>query len=128
MALPLTLLAPVLIYSLWLIGKVALITGGDSGIGKAVAIAFARDGADVVLSYLPEEEQDARDTARWIEKFGHRTVKLPGDLRDEAHCQGLVDRTINEFGKPRSAGQCRSRPDEPREAGGPYNDRVRPYL
>lgn len=82
-----------------LIGKVALITGGDSGIGKAVAIAFAREGADVVLSYLPEEEQDALDTARWIEKAGRRTVKLPGDLRDEAHCQGLVDRTIKEFGK-----------------------------
>lgn len=79
--------------------KVALITGGDSGIGKSVALAFAREGADVVLSYLPEEEQDARDTARWIEKAGRRTVKLPGDLQDEAHCQGLVDRTIKEFGK-----------------------------
>jgi NAD(P)-dependent dehydrogenase (short-subunit alcohol dehydrogenase family) len=82
-----------------LTGKVALITGGDSGIGKAVAIAFAREGADVLLSYLPEEEQDAQDTASWIEKAGRKAVKNPGDLQEEAHCHDLVNRTIEEFGK-----------------------------
>ena len=82
-----------------LTGKVALITGGDSGIGKAVAIAFAREGADVLLSYLPEEEQDALDTATWIEKAGRRAVKLPGDLQQEAHCNNIVGRTFEEFGK-----------------------------
>jgi NAD(P)-dependent dehydrogenase (short-subunit alcohol dehydrogenase family) len=82
-----------------LAGKVALITGGDSGIGKAVAIAFAREGADIFLSYLPEEEEDAQDTARWIKKAGRRSVRLPGDLQHEPHCQGLVDRTVKEFGK-----------------------------
>jgi hypothetical protein len=82
-----------------LTNKVALITGGDSGIGKAVAIAFARDGSDVVLSYLPDEEQDASDTASWIEKAGHRAVKLPGDLQEEAQCNNIVVRTFEEFGK-----------------------------
>jgi NAD(P)-dependent dehydrogenase (short-subunit alcohol dehydrogenase family) len=82
-----------------LTGKVALITGGDSGIGKAVAIAFAREGADVLLSYLPEEEQDAQDTASWIEKAGRKAVKRTGDLQEEAHCHDLVNRTIEEFGK-----------------------------
>ena len=61
--------------------KVALITGGDSGIGRAVAIAFAREGADVILSYLPEEADDAEDTARWVERAGRRAVRLPGDIR-----------------------------------------------
>jgi NAD(P)-dependent dehydrogenase (short-subunit alcohol dehydrogenase family) len=75
-------------------GKTALITGADSGIGKAVAIAFAREGADVLLSYLPEEEQDADDTVSWIEKAGRKAVKLPGDLREEAHCNHLVGRAI----------------------------------
>jgi len=64
---------------------VALITGADSGIGKAVAIAFAREGADVLLSYLPEEEQDAADTAQWVEKAGRKVAKLPGDLREESY-------------------------------------------
>jgi NAD(P)-dependent dehydrogenase (short-subunit alcohol dehydrogenase family) len=82
-----------------LTNKVALITGGDSGIGKAVAIAFAREGADVVLSYLPEEEQDAHDTATWIEKAGRKAVKVPGDLQQEAHCNNIVGRTFEEFGK-----------------------------
>jgi NAD(P)-dependent dehydrogenase (short-subunit alcohol dehydrogenase family) len=82
-----------------LAGKVALITGGDSGIGKAVAIAFAREGADIVLSYLPDEEQDASDTANWIEKAGRRAVKLSGDLQGEEHCNDLVARTFEEFGK-----------------------------
>jgi NAD(P)-dependent dehydrogenase (short-subunit alcohol dehydrogenase family) len=82
-----------------LTGKVALITGADSGIGKAVAIAFAREGADVLLSYLPEEEQDADDTVSWIEKAGRKAIKLPGDLREEAHCNLLVGRAIEDFGK-----------------------------
>ena len=79
--------------------KVALITGGDSGIGKAVAIAFAREGADVLLSYLPEEEQDAIDTANWIEKAGRKAIKLPGDLQGEAHCDRIVGEAFKEFGK-----------------------------
>ncbi len=77
----------------------ALITGGDSGIGKAVAIAFAREGADILLSYLPEEEQDASDTAEWVEKAGRKVVKVPGDLQQEEHCTNIVDRAFKEFGK-----------------------------
>ncbi|TXQ55008.1 SDR family NAD(P)-dependent oxidoreductase, partial [Escherichia coli] len=73
-----------------LVGKVALITGGDSGIGRAVAIAYAREGADVAISYLPVEQSDAEETAHWIEKAGRRALLLPGDLRDEAHCRDLV--------------------------------------
>src|SRR5581483_7336232 len=71
-------------------GKAALITGGDSGIGRAVAIAFAREGADVAISYLPEEERDARQSVRWIEAAGRRSLTLPGDIRDENHCRQLV--------------------------------------
>lgn len=82
-----------------LIDRVALITGGDSGIGRAVALAFAREGADVVISYLPEEEQDAEETARWVERAERKAVRLPGDIRDEDHCQSLVDRTFDEFGR-----------------------------
>ncbi|MCJ2080305.1 SDR family oxidoreductase [Methylobacterium sp. J-090] len=79
-------------------GKVALITGGDSGIGRAVAIAYAREGADVAISYLPVEQSDAEATARWIEKAGRRAVLLPGDLRDEAHCRDLVAQTVKALG------------------------------
>src|SRR5690349_9018548 len=67
-------------------GKVALITGGDSGIGKAVAIAYAREGADVAVGYLPEEEKDARDTVEWVRKAGRKALELPGDIQDERHC------------------------------------------
>jgi NAD(P)-dependent dehydrogenase (short-subunit alcohol dehydrogenase family) len=77
--------------------KVALITGGDSGIGRAVAIAFAREGADVLISYLPEEEEDAAETTRWVEDAGRRAVRLPGDIRDEAHCRQMVERAFDEF-------------------------------
>ncbi len=80
-------------------GRTALITGADSGIGKAVAIAFGREGADVALSYLPEEEKDGTDTAQWIEKAGRKALKMPGDIRDEKHCEELVARTVKEFGK-----------------------------
>src|SRR4051812_13758027 len=72
-----------------LTGKVALITGADSGIGKAVAIAYAREGADVAISYLSEEE-DAKDTAKWVEEAGRKALLIPGDLADPAHCRDVV--------------------------------------
>jgi NAD(P)-dependent dehydrogenase (short-subunit alcohol dehydrogenase family) len=81
-----------------LTGRKAVITGGDSGIGRAVAIAFAREGADVLISYLPEEEDDARDTAQLIEKAGRTAVLAPGDIRDEAHCVAIVERAVSELG------------------------------
>jgi NAD(P)-dependent dehydrogenase (short-subunit alcohol dehydrogenase family) len=81
-----------------LAGCAAIITGGDSGIGRAVAIAFAREGADVLISYLNEDE-DAQDTARWIEKAGRKAICVPGDIGDEAFCRGLVDRAIKDFGR-----------------------------
>ena len=81
-----------------LTGRHALITGGDSGIGRAVAIAFAREGADVSIVYLPEEQKDADETARWVEDAGRRAVLLPGDLQDEAFCRSVVDQTASEFG------------------------------
>jgi NAD(P)-dependent dehydrogenase (short-subunit alcohol dehydrogenase family) len=79
-------------------GRVALITGGDSGIGKAVAIAFAREGADVVISYLSEHE-DAEDTANWVRKAGQRALIIPGDIKSEDHCKGLVETTVRDFGR-----------------------------
>jgi NAD(P)-dependent dehydrogenase (short-subunit alcohol dehydrogenase family) len=79
-------------------GRKAVITGGDSGIGRAVAIAYAREGADVLISYLPEEEDDARDTAQYIEKAGRKAVLVPGDIRDEAHCRAIIDRARTELG------------------------------
>ncbi|KAA2213403.1 SDR family oxidoreductase [Teichococcus oryzae] len=78
--------------------KVALITGGDSGIGRAVAIAFAREGADVLISYS-EEHEDARETARWVEEAGRKAVVLPGDITSEAHCRSLVQKAVDQFGK-----------------------------
>lgn len=82
-----------------LTGKTALITGGDSGIGRAVAIAFAREGADVAIAYLPEEERDAQEGVRWIDAAGRKSLALPGDIRDENHCRSLIDQTIATFGK-----------------------------
>jgi NAD(P)-dependent dehydrogenase (short-subunit alcohol dehydrogenase family) len=79
-------------------GRAALITGADSGIGRAVAIAFAREGADVLISYLCEHE-DARETARWVEEAGRRAVLVAGDVKDPAHCRELVDHAVREFGK-----------------------------
>ena len=79
--------------------RVALVTGGDSGIGRAVAIAYAREGADVAISYLDVEQVDAEETASWVRKAGRRVLLLPGDLRDEAHCRDLVTRTIAAFGR-----------------------------
>jgi NAD(P)-dependent dehydrogenase (short-subunit alcohol dehydrogenase family) len=78
--------------------RIALVTGGDSGIGRAVCIAFAREGADVAISSLPSEEADADQTARWITDAGRRVLKLPGDIRDEQHCKGLIDRVFDELG------------------------------
>jgi NAD(P)-dependent dehydrogenase (short-subunit alcohol dehydrogenase family) len=80
-------------------GKAALITGGDSGIGKAVAIAFAREGADVAISFLPEEREDARDTLRWIREAGQRPLEFAGDIQDEQHCREIVERTRQELGR-----------------------------
>jgi NAD(P)-dependent dehydrogenase (short-subunit alcohol dehydrogenase family) len=79
-------------------GKKAVITGGDSGIGRAVALAFAREGADVLISYLPEEEPDADETARVVEAAGRKAVKVPGDVRDEAHCRAVIQKAVDEFG------------------------------
>jgi hypothetical protein len=82
-----------------LAGKAALVTGGDSGIGRAVALAFAREGADVAISYLPEEESDAQVTVRLVEAAGRRCLALAGDIRDEAHCRRLVQQTVERLGR-----------------------------
>jgi NAD(P)-dependent dehydrogenase (short-subunit alcohol dehydrogenase family) len=79
--------------------RIAVVTGGDSGIGRAVALAFAREGADVVVAYLPAEEEDGRRTARLVEDAGRRVVLVPGDLTAEEQCQRLVDTTVEEFGR-----------------------------
>jgi len=79
--------------------KATIITGGDSGIGKAVAIAFAREGADVLISYLKEEHEDAQDTKWWVEEAGRKAVLVPGDIADPAHCRGIVDKAVEEFGR-----------------------------
>jgi len=78
--------------------KRAVITGGDSGIGRAVALAFAREGADVVLSYLESEEEDADETVRWVEAAGRKAIRCPGDIRDEATCQKIIDTAVQELG------------------------------
>lgn len=78
-------------------GRKALITGGDSGIGRAAAIAFAREGADVAINYLPEEEEDAREVIDLIEKEGRRAVAIPGDIREESFCQYLVNQAVSEL-------------------------------
>ncbi|MGF6840973.1 NAD(P)-dependent dehydrogenase (short-subunit alcohol dehydrogenase family) [Paraburkholderia youngii] len=81
-----------------LAGKAAIVTGGDSGIGRAVAIAFAREGADVLIAYL-DEEDDARETARWVEDAGRKAVLVGGDIRDRQHCDAIVDKAIEAFGR-----------------------------
>ena len=79
-------------------GRKALITGGDSGIGRAAAIAYAREGADVAISYLPEEEADAREVIELIEAEGRKALALPGDVQDEAWCRELIEKTVSELG------------------------------
>jgi NAD(P)-dependent dehydrogenase (short-subunit alcohol dehydrogenase family) len=79
-------------------GKVAIITGADSGIGRAVALAFAREGADILIAYL-DEESDAQETVRIVEKEGRKCVAIAGDIQEESHCQRIVERARSEFGK-----------------------------
>ncbi|RWX78949.1 SDR family oxidoreductase [Neorhizobium lilium] len=80
-----------------LAGMKAVITGGDSGIGRAVAIAYAREGADLLISYLNEHE-DAEDTKRVIEEAGRKVVLVPGDIQDPAHCRAIIDKAVSELG------------------------------
>jgi NAD(P)-dependent dehydrogenase (short-subunit alcohol dehydrogenase family) len=80
-------------------GKAAVITGGDSGIGRAVALAFAREGADVLISYMAEEKSDAKETVRVVESAGQKCITVPGDICEEAHCQAIINRAVTEFGK-----------------------------
>ncbi|BDT91748.1 SDR family oxidoreductase [Nocardia sputorum] len=81
-----------------LTGKAAVITGADSGIGRAVAIAYAREGADVLISYLDEDE-DAKQVADLVTQAGRKAVLVPGDLSEAAHCRAVIDRAVREFGK-----------------------------
>jgi NAD(P)-dependent dehydrogenase (short-subunit alcohol dehydrogenase family) len=81
-----------------LTGKAAVITGGDSGIGRAVAIAFAREGADVLISYLDEHE-DAEDTAKYVREAGRKCVLVPGDISDRAHTKTIIPKAVEEFGR-----------------------------
>jgi hypothetical protein len=81
-----------------LAGKVAILTGGDSGIGRAVAIAYSREGADLVISYLSEDE-DAEETKRLVEEAGRRCILIRGDVGDPAHCRSIVQRTVDHFGR-----------------------------
>lgn len=81
-----------------LAGKAAVITGGDSGIGRVVAIAYAREGADVLVSYLDEHE-DASETRRWVEDAGRKCVLMAGDVADPAHCRAIIARAVREFGR-----------------------------
>lgn len=79
-------------------GKAAIITGADSGIGRAVAIAFAREGADILIAYL-DEHDDARETARWVEQAGRKAVLVPGDLAQRPQARAIVDRAVEAFGR-----------------------------
>jgi NAD(P)-dependent dehydrogenase (short-subunit alcohol dehydrogenase family) len=78
-------------------GKRAVITGGDSGIGRAVAIAYAREGADILISYL-EEEEDAKDTAKLVEEAGQKAILIAGDVQDPKHCRAVIDKAVSELG------------------------------
>jgi NAD(P)-dependent dehydrogenase (short-subunit alcohol dehydrogenase family) len=79
-------------------GRKALITGGDSGMGRAAAIAYAREGADVAINYLPAEEEDAKQVVALIEKAGRKAVAIPGDLRDKSFCERLVEEAVTALG------------------------------
>ena len=78
-------------------GKRAVITGGDSGIGRAVAIAYAREGADILISYL-EEEEDAKDTAKLVEEAGRKAILVAGDVQDPKHCRAIIEKAVSELG------------------------------
>jgi NAD(P)-dependent dehydrogenase (short-subunit alcohol dehydrogenase family) len=78
--------------------KSAIITGGDSGIGRSVAVLYAREGANVAIVYLPEEEKDARETAKYIEKEGGKSLLIPGDVKDSKFCEEAIEKTVIEFG------------------------------
>jgi NAD(P)-dependent dehydrogenase (short-subunit alcohol dehydrogenase family) len=80
-----------------LAGKKAVITGGDSGIGRAIAIAFAREGADLVIAYL-DEHDDAKETKRWVEEAGRNAVLVPGDIQEPTHCRKIIDTAVKELG------------------------------
>jgi NAD(P)-dependent dehydrogenase (short-subunit alcohol dehydrogenase family) len=80
-----------------LTGKVALITGGDSGIGRSVAVLYAKEGADVAIIYLPAEQSDAEETKRYVEELGRRIVLMPGDVTSFEFCQKAVERTVHQF-------------------------------
>jgi hypothetical protein len=80
-------------------GLVALVTGGDSGIGRAVAVLFAKEGADVAIAFLPTEEIDALETQRAVEELGQRCLLLPGDLSTASECERAIERTVKEFGR-----------------------------
>jgi hypothetical protein len=83
-----------------LTGKAAVITGGDSGIGRAVAIAYAREGADVLVAYLgKQEDEDANETARLVQETGRRCILVPGDLAEPAHCRAVIQQAVSEFGR-----------------------------
>lgn len=82
-----------------LLGKVALITGGDSGIGRAVAVLFAKEGADIAIGYLPAEQSDAEVTKACVEQEGRRVVLVPGDVADAKYCKAAVERTVKELGQ-----------------------------
>ncbi len=79
-------------------GRKALITGGDSGIGRAAAIAFAREGADVAINYLPQEQPDADEVAQLIREAGRKAVTIPGDIRDESFCKRMVEQAVKDLG------------------------------
>lgn len=79
-------------------GRKTVITGGDSGIGRAVALAFAREGADVLFTYLDEEVEDAQETTRLVQEAGRKAVAVSCDIREEANCRALIDRAVEEFG------------------------------
>lgn len=81
-----------------LAGRAAVITGADSGIGRAVAIAFAREGADVLISYLNEDD-DAQETAHWVREAGRRPVLMPGDISEQGHCREIIQQAVAEFGR-----------------------------
>src|SRR5688572_1071042 len=80
-------------------GKVALITGGDSGIGRSVAVLFAREGADVAILHLPEEAGDAKETAEFVKSEGQECITIAGDVRDSKFCERAVEQTVSEFGR-----------------------------